>query len=107
MLFLIVPTPSQEENRKHKRFWSDNKKGNGARSEAGQKRFPMARVLTKLAAYAGQNRHHWKKCPTPSCSLRKFPLAIRWENRSSAEVRAKKAAPDAQGRLQCRKWREF
>jgi len=23
MLFLIVPTPSQEENRKHKRFWSD------------------------------------------------------------------------------------
>lgn len=54
MLFLIVPTPSQEENRKHKRFWSDNKKGNEARSEAGgeagQKRFPMARVLTKLAA---------------------------------------------------------
>ena len=30
MLFLIVPTPSQEENRKHKRFWSDNKKGNRA-----------------------------------------------------------------------------
>lgn len=29
------------------------------------------------------------------------------ENRSFAEVRAKKAAPDAQGRLQCCKWRKF
>ena len=27
MLFLIVPTPSQEENRKHKRFWSDKQEG--------------------------------------------------------------------------------
>lgn len=54
MLFLIVPTPSQEENRKHKRFWSDNKKGNEARGEAGRKRFPMARVLTKLAGGADE-----------------------------------------------------
>ena len=93
MLFLIVPTPSQEENRKHKRFWSDNKKGNGARSEAGQKRFPMARVLTKLATYAAL----WES----------FPWQFAGKTAALQKFARKKAAPDAQGRLQCCKWREF
>lgn len=47
------------------------------------------------------------KMPYPKLLSGKVSLGNLPENRSSAEVRAKKGGPDAQGRLQCRKWREF
>lgn len=48
-----------------------------------------------------------EKMPYHSCSLGKFPLTIYWRNAALQKFARKKAAPDAQGRLQCRKWREF
>ena len=48
-----------------------------------------------------------EKMPYPKLLSGKVSLGNLLENRSFAEVRAKKAAPDAQGRLQCCKWREF